>query len=135
MIAEEAFTASADPEKFPDQLQFVKPWKTQRLFWNNSVWWDKDLTEKIKTNKNIYGFDIGGYNSLLGKSYGEIAAESRTHHKSQGFGSTPTRGTQMEYLELRLGEPFQDLFDGMYTTWERYRQGIEIKIQLDFSYT
>ena len=41
MLAEEAFTAAADPTKFPEQLQYVSVWQAQRLFWNNSPWWDK----------------------------------------------------------------------------------------------
>jgi len=134
IIAEEAFAAAADPTKFPEQLKYVSVWQTQRLFLNNSTWWDKDLPNKIANGeKNLAWLDVGGYNNLLGKSYGEIAAESRTNHKSQGFGSTPTRGEQKEYLELKNGTPFSnnDIFEGISTTWERYRQGGEIKIALD----
>ena len=36
--------------------------------------------------------DVGGYNPLLGISYGEMAADSRSMHKSQGFGVAPSRG-------------------------------------------
>lgn len=134
MLAEEAFTAAADPTKFPEQLKYVSVWQAQRLFLNNSTWWDKDLPTKIANGeKNLAWLDVGGYNTLLGKSYGEIAAESRTNHKSQGFGSTPTRGEQKEYLELKGGTPFNnnDVFDGISTSWERYSQGGEIKILLD----
>jgi hypothetical protein len=28
--------------------------------------------------------EVGGYNPTIGKSYGEIGAEARTMHKSQG---------------------------------------------------
>ncbi len=134
IIAEEAFIAAADPTKFPEQLKYVTAWQAQRLFLNNSTWWDKDLPTKIANGeKNLAWLDVGGYNSLLGKSYGEIAAESRTNHKSQGFGSTPTRGEQKEYLELKNGTAFlnNDIFEGISTTWERYRQGSEIKMVLD----
>ena len=37
--------------------------------------------------------DLGAYNALLGRSYTEIAALSRSMHKSQGFGSAERRGT------------------------------------------
>ena len=134
IIAEEAFAAAADPTKFPEQLKYVTVWQAQRLFLNNSTWWDKDLPTKIANGeKNLAWLDVGGYNALLGKSYGEIAAESRTNHKSQGFGSTPTRGEQKEYLELKNGTAFSnnDIFDGISTSWERYRQGSEIKLALD----
>lgn len=134
MIAEEAFAAAADPTRFPEQLAYVSVWQAQRLFWNNSTWWDKDLPNKIASgNPDLAVFDVGGYNPLLGKSYGEIAAESRTNHKSQGFGSTPTRGEQNEYLELKKGTPFTDnnIFSGMVTNWERYRQGSDIQANIN----
>ncbi len=130
MLAEEAFAAAADPTKFPEQLQYVSVWQAQRLFWNNSTWWDKDLPNKIANGApELAVFDVGGYNTLLGKSYGEIAAESRTNHKSQGFGSTPTRGEQKEYLELKKGTAIQnsDIFSGIQLGWERYRQGADIQ--------
>ena len=43
-------------------------------------------------------FDI-----LLGKTNEEVAAKSRSQHKSQGFGSSPRLGSQTEYLELING--------------------------------
>ncbi len=134
MLAEEAFAAAADPKMFPEQLKNVSVWQAQRLFWNNSTWWDKDLPNKISTGApELAVFDVGGYNTLLGKSYGEIAAESRTNHKSQGFGSTPTRGEQKEYLELKKGTAIKDanIFYGIATDWERYRQGADLQIEID----
>lgn len=132
VIAQEAFDAAADPTMFPDQLQYVKPWATQRIFWNASVWWDPSLPEKLKNQKNTGIIDIGLYNPLLGASYGEIAAHSRTHHKSQGFGSAPSRGSQMEYLTLTKGADFDsDIFEGIFTTWERLRMGSDIGAMID----
>jgi len=58
--------------------------------------------------------DIGIYNPLLGKGYGEIAAESRSNHKSQGFGSAKSRGSQLEYFKQLNGEEAKsDLFEGI----------------------
>lgn len=132
LLAEEAFDAAADPTKFPEQLKYVSVWQTQRIFWNTSLRWDDKLVEQIKNgDKNIVAMDVGGYNPLLGRSYGEIAADSRTNHKSQGFGSTPTRGEQIEYLYLKKGTQCKDILDGISTTWERYRQGSEIKLFLE----
>jgi len=54
------------------------------------------------------------------KSYSEIAGESRSQHKSQGFGSAGRRGTQPDYFEVAAGEPAtQDIFDGLDVTWDR----------------
>lgn len=127
MLAEEAFDAAADPKKFPDQLKYVSVWQAKRLFWNNSTWWDKQLPEKIaKADPTLAVIDVGGYNAFLGKSYGEIAAESRTNHKSQGFGSAPTRGEQKEYLELKKGEAFSnnDIFSGLPIDWSVYENKV-----------
>jgi len=47
-------------------------------------------------------------------------------HKSQGFGNTGTRGSQIEYLEFLKGEfpkNKADLFDGINTTWSRLDGG------------
>ncbi|MCH5718411.1 hypothetical protein [Niabella hibiscisoli] len=56
----------------------------------------------------------------MGKSYGEIAAESRSQHKSQGFGSAATRGDSYEYFKTTGGDaPKNDLFDGVNISWNR----------------
>lgn len=80
ILANEAFTAAADPKRFPEQLRIVKPWQAKRIMWNafNFGGPVSDAPGQILT-------DVGGFNALLGKSYGEIAAESRSQHKSQGF--------------------------------------------------
>ena len=61
---------------------------------------------------------------MLGKSYGEIAAESRSQHKSQGFGVPSSRGSQLEYFKTIKGDaPQNDLMDGVTTNWERVNGG------------
>src|SRR5512138_3188302 len=70
------------------------------------------------------GADVGAYNSVLGRSYTEIAAESRSMHKSQGFGAAARRGTFVERFEPVAGEPAsQDLFDGIDISWARVPGG------------
>jgi len=72
--------------------------------------------------------DVGGYNPLLGKSYGEIAAESRSMHKSQGFGSAKQRGESFEYFKPLKGDTgnLKDIFDGVDFTWKRVKGGEKI---------
>lgn len=109
IIAREAFVAAADPKRFPEQLAHVKTWKAKRLFWNTSRFGSNNTTAEDQLK-----IDVGGYNQLLGKSYGEIAAESRTKHKSQGFGSAGQRGTAMEYFVWMAGEPAKtDILEGV----------------------
>lgn len=115
ILAVEAFDAAADPRRFPEQLKWVKPWQARRIFWNTFNFGGTNTTAP-----NQLQVDVGGYNALLGKSYGEIAAESRSMHKSQGFGSAKQRGSAVEYFKLLKGDTARkDLFEGIDMTWRR----------------
>ncbi len=124
ILAKEAFAAAADPDRFPEQLKHVRPWQAKRIFWNN---WNPDSSQ----DKNLVKVDIGEYDPLLGKSYTEISAESRSMHKSQGFGRSGRRGSRFDHFELIDGEPAEtDIFDGVDTTWERVPGAQEIGTKL-----
>jgi LmbE family N-acetylglucosaminyl deacetylase len=104
VLAEEAFAAAADPKRFPEQLRFVDAWQARSLLLN-------DLPPKWNPAFSAEGklaLDIGLYNPVLGKSYNELAAASRTMHKSQGFGTASEPGTQIEYFTLRQGRPIPE---------------------------
>lgn len=109
ILAREAFSAAADPKRFPEQLKYVKVWQAKRLLWNTFNFGGTNTTAPDQLK-----IDVGLFNPLLGKSYGEIAAISRTNHKSQGFGSTLQRGEAFEYFSATAGEPAKTgLFDGI----------------------
>jgi len=115
MLAHEAFIAAADPNRFPEQLAETGAWQAKRLLWNtaNFMRMQGDPAKQIR-------IDIGRYNPLLGKSYGELAALSRSQHKSQGFGSAGTNGVLLESFEHTAGErATDDLFDGIDLSWNR----------------
>ncbi|UOE49683.1 PIG-L family deacetylase [Mucilaginibacter sp. SMC90] len=119
ILAQEAFTAAADPSRYPEQLQYVKPWQAKRLMWNTFSFGSINTTaaDQFKIN-------VGVYNTILGKGYGEIAAESRSNHKTQGFGSAKQRGESYEFFKTILGDaPQNDLMDGVNTTWKRVKDG------------
>ena len=119
-LAEEAFKISNDPTKFPEQLAFVKPWQARRIMWNVFVPGAFLSNKKPEEAGNLVGLETGLYNPMLGKSYGEIASESRSQHKSQGFGVPANRGPRADYLLLKGGDPVQkDPFDGIDLTWKR----------------
>ncbi len=116
-LAREAFSAAADPNRFPEQLSRVEPWQAKRLFWNGWRLSEQDQAEAARV-------DIGEFDPLLGASYSEIAATSRSMHKSQGFGSSGRRGTRYEYFKLVEGSlPDKDLFTGIDTSWARVPNG------------
>ncbi|WP_266202640.1 PIG-L family deacetylase [Pontibacter kalidii] len=128
ILAEEAFKAAADPKRFPEQLKHVEVWQPKRLLWNTGVWSFKSQEEFEKYGKELMKIDVGGYNPLLGESYGEVAARSRSMHKSQGFGAASARGTSIEYLQHTAGEKAQqELFEGINTTWSRVKGGEKVQ--------
>ncbi len=131
VLAHEAFTAAADPNRFPEQFKYgVKPWKARRLLWNTFNFGNNISTNT--TNEDQMKVDVGVYNAVLGKSYGEIAAESRSQHKSQGAALTRTRGQAIEYFKLVQGEnATNDLMDGVITSWDRVEGGKKIQSLID----
>jgi hypothetical protein len=127
----ELFEAGADAKKYQEQLKYVNTWQPRRLFFNTS-WWFYGSEDKFKKadKSKLMSMDVGVYYPLLGKSNTEIAAESRSKHKCQGFGSTGTRGMQMEYLELLKGDlppGKEDVFEGINTTWTRVVGGEKVQ--------
>lgn len=131
ILAEEAFDAAADPKRFPEQLKYVQPWQAKRLLWNIGMWGMLNRAEFVKNAKEYLQIDVGFYNALLGKSYGEISAESRSMHKSQGFGSIGSRGISVEYLQHTKGEKtLTDLFEGVNTSWTRVKGGENIETMI-----
>jgi LmbE family N-acetylglucosaminyl deacetylase len=122
ILAVEAFSAAGDPSKFPDQLKYVNVWQPKRLFWNRFTFQpvkpdDPSVAKSLR-------IDIGAFNPLLGRSYTEVAAESRSMHKSQGFGAAERRGTFLNYFDQLAGDPAKsDIFEGIDTSWSRYAGG------------
>ncbi len=128
ILAEEAFDAAADPNRFPEQLQNgVTVWKAKRLLWNTFSFGSTNTQREDQ-----FKIDVGQYNPLLGKSYGELAAQSRSQHKSQGFGVPAQRGSQIEYFKTIKGEaPVKDLMDGVDNTWARVNPSSALPLSID----
>ena len=129
LLSVEAFDMVNDASKFPKSATEYGVWKPQRLFFNTS-WWFYGSQEKFEKadKKDLVSVETGNYFPALGLSNGEIASLSRSMHKSQGFGSTGSRGTETEYLELLKGsKPSENnLFEGINTNWSRLEGGSEI---------
>ena len=125
LLAEEAFAAAGNPAKFPEQVASLGTWQPRRIFWNRFSWTPIDPADP-KVAKSIR-VDVGAYQPLLGRSFTELAAESRSQHKSQGFGSAERRGTTIHYYDQRGGDPAtKDLFEGIDTSWNRLPGGAEL---------
>lgn len=116
IIAQEAYLAAADPNQFKEQFKYgVQPWKAKRILWNTF-----NFGTVNTTNDNQLKIEVGGYNPTIGKSYGEIGAEARTMHKSQGEGRPRRRGSYFEFFQHLNGDSAKvDIMDGVVTNWSR----------------
>ncbi len=131
MLAVEAFRAAADPKFHPEQLVGgIEPWQARRLLWNKSTWNSKpgeDLSSFIK-------LDVGTFSPLLGVSMGELAADSRSMHKSQGFGVARTRGPIAEYFKVladaaptSVKSKTPSVFAGLDLSWGRFKGAASLR--------
>ena len=116
ILAREAYSAAADASQFPEQLKMgVTVWQAKRILWNTFNFGNTNTQ-----SEDQFKMEVGMYNPLLGKSYGEIAALGRSQHKSQGFGVPAQRGTAIEYFTTVKGDtPVNDLMDGVNVNWKR----------------
>lgn len=116
ILAAEAFDAAGDPNRYPEHFKLgLATWKATRLLWNTF-----NFGSSNTQREDQFKVDVGQFNPLLGKSYGEIAAISRSQHKSQGFGVPSQRGSINEYFKLIRGTaPRADLMDDVETGWSR----------------
>ncbi len=117
LLAREAYDAAADTIRFPERL-YGRAWAPPKFY------------RGARGNRlaGAVGMDVGEYDAVLGRSYAEIAGESRAQHRSQGFGGFQIRkGAQMDYvvrLSSRVNESTapadeKSIFDGIDTTYAR----------------
>ena len=90
IITQEAFKVAADSNRFPE---YGKPWQAKKLYLNRMGNDPNDPNnpnnpnnENNQDNQVGVGIDVGEFDSDLGRSYNEIAAEGRSMHRSQGQG-------------------------------------------------
>lgn len=127
ILAKEAFELAGDAEAFPEQLDYVDVWQPKKIFWNTGWWWFRNNQD----TSGLTSINMGAYNPLLGKSYGEIAAESRSMHKSQGFGSSGSREDQVEYLKQWGGAETNTPFEDIETSWNRVAGSEEVEFYIN----
>ncbi|OAB78925.1 PIG-L family deacetylase [Cochleicola gelatinilyticus] len=142
MLSVEAFDLVGDTSKYPETANEFGTWQPKRLFFNTS-WWFYGSKEKFEAadKSKLVEVETGNYYASLGLSNGEIASLSRSMHKSQGFGSTGSRGSDTEFLEFLKGDfpENNDLFEGIDTSWKRIDNGDAIEtilkpLELNFNF-
>jgi LmbE family N-acetylglucosaminyl deacetylase len=123
ILGKEAYTAAADPNQFPEQLKWVKPWQAKRLM--QVLYMPPGANGAMA--KDAVSLPVGDYDAVLGKSYRELAVLSRNEHKSQGMVQMTTFGAQATTVIMVGGTPAkQDLMDGIDTTWNRVAGGARV---------
>ena len=126
ILGREAFTAAADPKRFPEQLQWVQPWQATRLMWNPGAF-TKEQREEVEKMPNRISVDPGDYDPVLGHSYAEIAGMSRSLHRSQGMGAAERKGSAKDFLVTQAGPvATKDIFDGIDISWNRVPGGAAV---------
>jgi LmbE family N-acetylglucosaminyl deacetylase len=112
IVAREAYNSVMDTVRFPVK-EFGAPW-TPLKFYRLARFSPQDRTIAI---------NVGEYDPNLGLSYQEIAADSRSQHKSQGEGTLRRKGVVWDYLtrvDSRVPAPpaneEKSIFAGLDTT-------------------
>ena len=112
VLARDAYEAAADSLKFPSSV-FGAPWSVAKLY----------------RYGNGLVIDAGGFDPVLGKTYADLALESRAQHRSQGLlGIAPVSRRNPPVIRLVRAMPRteltssaeQSIFDGVDTTFARF---------------
>lgn len=124
ILAVEAFEAAADPTQYPEQLENLGVWKTRAIYWNSSrySYGSQEILDSLAKQdpKKYIRLNVESYVPMLGMTCSEIAAESRSMHKSQGFGTMARYGVTDEYLELLAGD---ESVDSLFSLSNKYSYG------------
>ncbi len=113
IVSIEAFDMAGDPERFPEQLtEGLEPWEPMKLF---------RLTRRDPAEATVT-LETGALDPLLGRSFFQVAMESRSRHSSQDMGAPQLPGPRQSgarllhsRVELPEDEP-HGLFAGIDTS-------------------
>lgn len=135
MLAVEAFKLAGDPTAYPEQLQEgLTPWQPKRVLWN-VFRFGANAGAPLPLPGTPFAQEIAGTDAATGQEFGQIAALSRSQHKTQGLGGfalRPRTGANPQNFLLLAGEPAtSDLLDGVDTSWNRYPGGAAIDAALE----
>jgi LmbE family N-acetylglucosaminyl deacetylase len=83
ILAREAFSAAADPAKYPDQIkEGLRPWQPKKFYFSRGFGGPGEPAQVPATGLSI---NLAAFDRLLGRTYAEIGTEARSMHKSQGM--------------------------------------------------
>lgn len=123
-----AFEMAGDPGKFPELG--LPAWHTRRYYYNVPTF-NRRMEEAAARQPGRIVVELGGYDPVLGKSYAEVAGESRSMHRSQAMGTSQRKGSMPTYFEHVAGDGAgSDLFEGIDTGWSRIGGGEKVGASL-----
>jgi LmbE family N-acetylglucosaminyl deacetylase len=112
VVAYQAFTAAADPTRFPEleTEEDLEPWRPLKLY----------RSTRFDTASTTLTLETGGLDPMSGRTYEQIAMASRSQHRSQDMGRVQRTGPAVTRMQLvadlvdREGEPSEaGLFAGI----------------------
>ncbi len=116
ILAREAFELAMDTLRFPVATHGM-PWTPSKFY--RGAW--------ARNRPATMSLEVGDYDPVLGRSAAEIAGESRSQHRSQGFGVVQRRGATQTRVTRELtrvnertpADSERSLFDGIDTSFAR----------------
>ena len=122
-----AYEAAADPRQFPE---LGPSWRAKRYVWN-VFQFGRPRDQDLQPNANRVSAELGDYDPVLGKSYAEIAGESRSMHRSQAMGTSERKGALPALFDHVAGDRAEaDLLDGVDLSWGRIEGGERVGAHL-----
>jgi len=118
-LAREAFLLAGDSVRFPARsTSNLRPWTPLKLY----------RTARFAATgapPATYTFNVGEFSPVLGRSFAEIAADSRSQHLSQGFGILQRKGVIQDAVRLDTSRVVassadSSLFAGVDTSFARF---------------
>ena len=130
ILAREAYDVAGDAARMPSAVTAGRePWTPLKFYRGGGFAAITASGDRPAGGDSVVRINVGEFNAMLGRSYAEIAGESRSQHKSQAFGALQRKGVRYTYVRLeasRLNASAparreRSIFDGIDTTWARFK--------------
>ncbi len=120
MLAKEVYESSMDTVRFP-VATYGAPWTVSKFY----------RAARFNAAGATLRIDVGTYDPIRGEGLGEIAGQSRSQHRSQGFGVAQPRGTLADFVRLEASRVTDvanaaketGIFDGIDPQLSRFAAG------------
>jgi LmbE family N-acetylglucosaminyl deacetylase len=96
ILAREGYLAAGDPTKYPEQIkEGLRPWQPYKLYFagagpgSGRIGGAAPARPAAAPPAHLCRVDSSIYDTLLARTYADIAGDARSNHKCQGVGGTP----------------------------------------------